>query len=43
MAELSGEELADRSGVTAQQLRRLVELGIITPTPQGRYPSRPHS
>lgn len=34
---MSGEELADRSGVTAQQLRRLVELGIITPTPQGRY------
>jgi adenylate cyclase len=37
MDELSGEELADRSGATAQQLRRLVELGIITPTPQGRY------
>jgi adenylate cyclase len=37
MDELSGEELADRSGVTAQQLRRLVELGIITPTPQGGY------
>jgi adenylate cyclase len=37
MDELSGEELADRSGVTAQQLRRLVELGIISPTPQGRY------
>jgi DNA-binding transcriptional MerR regulator len=37
MDELSSEELADRSGVTAQQLRRLVELGIITPTPQGRY------
>jgi DNA-binding transcriptional MerR regulator len=37
MDELSGEELADRSGVTAQQLRRLVDLGIITPTPQGRY------
>jgi DNA-binding transcriptional MerR regulator len=25
--------------VTAQQLRRLVELGIITPTPQGHYRS----
>jgi adenylate cyclase len=37
MHELSAEELADRSGVTAQQLRRLVELGIISPTPQGRY------
>ena len=37
MDELSGEELAVRSGVTAQQLRRLVELGIITPTPQGRF------
>jgi adenylate cyclase len=34
MDELSGEELADRSGVTPDQLRRLVELGIITPTPQ---------
>jgi adenylate cyclase len=37
MDELSAEELADRSGVTAQQLRRLVELGIIAPTPQGGY------
>jgi adenylate cyclase len=37
MDELSGEELADRSGVTAEQLRRLVELGIITPTPKGRF------
>ena len=37
MDELSGEELADRSGVTAEQLRRLVELGVITPTPQGLY------
>jgi adenylate cyclase len=37
MDELSGEELADHSGVTAEQLRRLVELGIITPTPQGRF------
>jgi adenylate cyclase len=37
MDELSSEELADRSGVTAEQLRRLVELGIITPTPQGRF------
>ncbi len=39
MDELSGEELADRSGMTAQRLRRLVELGIIAPTPQGRYRS----
>jgi DNA-binding transcriptional MerR regulator len=37
MDELSGAELADRSGVAAEQLRRLVELGIITPTPQGRF------
>jgi adenylate cyclase len=37
MEELSAEELVDRSGATAQQLRRLVGLGIITPTPQGRY------
>jgi MerR HTH family regulatory protein len=37
MDDLSGEELADRSGVTAEQLRRLMELGIITPTPQGRF------
>jgi adenylate cyclase len=37
MGELSSEELAERSGVTAEQLRRLVELGIITPTPQGRF------
>jgi adenylate cyclase len=39
MDELSGEELADRSGVTAEQLRRLVELGIITPTPQDAFRS----
>jgi adenylate cyclase len=37
MDELSAEELADRSGVTAQQLGRLVDLRIITPTPEGRY------
>jgi adenylate cyclase len=37
MEELSVEELVDRSGVTAEQLRRLGELGIITPTSQGRY------
>jgi adenylate cyclase len=37
MDELSTEELADGSGVTAEQLRRLVELGIITPTPPGRF------
>ncbi len=37
MDELSAGELADRSGVTAHQLRRLVELGILAPTPQGGY------
>jgi adenylate cyclase len=37
MDELSSDELTDRSGVTAEQLRRLVELGIITPTPRGRF------
>ena len=37
MDELSGEELAARSGVTAEQLRRLAELGIITPTPQDAF------
>ena len=37
MDELSGEELAVRSGVTAERLERLVELGIITPTPRGRF------
>jgi adenylate cyclase len=34
---LSAEELAARSGVTAEQLRRLVELGIMAPMPQGRF------
>ena len=37
MEELSAEELAGRSGVTAEQLGRLVELGILTPTSEGRY------
>jgi DNA-binding transcriptional MerR regulator len=37
MDELSGEELAVRSGVTAERLERLVELGIITPTLRGRF------
>ena len=37
MDELSAGELADRSGVTARQLARLVELGIVTPIRQGRY------
>jgi len=37
MDELSAEELADRSGVTAQRLRCLVELGVITPTVEDRY------
>jgi hypothetical protein len=35
MDELSAEELADRSGVTTERLGRLVELGIISPTPAG--------
>ena len=39
MRELSAEELIRRSGVTAERLRRLVELGIIAPTPEGRYRS----
>jgi adenylate cyclase len=37
MHELAAEELVDRSGATAEQLRRLVELGIITPTSEGGY------
>jgi adenylate cyclase len=37
MHELSSDELVARSGATAQQLRRLVDLGIITPTPDGRF------
>jgi adenylate cyclase len=37
MEELSAQELADRSGVTTEQLRRLVELGIITSTSEGRF------
>jgi adenylate cyclase len=37
MDELSGEELAVRSGVTADQLQRLVALGILTPRPHGRF------
>jgi class 3 adenylate cyclase len=37
MDELSAEELADRSGVTVEQVGRLVELGIIGPTPAGQY------
>src|SRR5215211_4670285 len=37
MRELSAEELIQRSGVSPERLRHLVELGIITPTPQGRY------
>jgi hypothetical protein len=45
MHELSGEELVDRSGATAQQLRRLVDLGIITPTRRAatalRHPAHP--
>jgi adenylate cyclase len=39
MQELSAEELARRSGVTAERLRRLDELGMITPTAEGRYRS----
>ena len=37
MEELSVEELVDGSGATAEQLRRLATVGIITPTPEGRY------
>ena len=37
MDDLSAEELAGRSGATAEQLGRLVELGILTPTSEGRY------
>jgi class 3 adenylate cyclase/DNA-binding transcriptional MerR regulator len=37
MQELSATELARRSGVTAERLRHLVELGLVTPTPEGRY------
>jgi DNA-binding transcriptional MerR regulator len=37
MVELSGEELTVRSRVTAQRLRRLVELGNIAPTLRGRF------
>jgi DNA-binding transcriptional MerR regulator len=37
MHELSADELAGHSGATVQQLRRLVDLGILTPTPHGRY------
>jgi hypothetical protein len=40
MRELSPEELVHRWGASAERVRRLVELGIITPTPQGRYRSR---
>jgi class 3 adenylate cyclase/DNA-binding transcriptional MerR regulator len=39
MQELSATELAGRSGATAERLRRLVELGIITPTAEGGYHS----
>jgi class 3 adenylate cyclase/DNA-binding transcriptional MerR regulator len=39
MPELSAEELVHRSGASAERLRHLVELGIITPTPQGGYRS----
>jgi class 3 adenylate cyclase/DNA-binding transcriptional MerR regulator len=39
MPELSAEELVRRSGASAERLRHLVELGIITPTPQGGYRS----
>ena len=37
MQERSATELARRSGVTAERLRRLVELGLVTPTPEGRH------
>jgi len=37
MQELSASELVRRSGVPAERLRHLVELGVITPTPEGGY------
>ena len=37
--ELSEQELAERSGTTVQQLRHLVELGIISPTDRAHQPS----
>ena len=37
MRELSATELVRRAGVTAERLRHLVELGLVTPTPEGRY------
>ena len=43
MEELSAQELADRSGVTTEQLRRLVELGIITSTSEGAFGTRTSS
>jgi DNA-binding transcriptional MerR regulator len=39
MRELAAEELIQRSGASAERLRHLVELGIISPTPQGCYRS----
>jgi class 3 adenylate cyclase/DNA-binding transcriptional MerR regulator len=37
MQELSATELARRSGITAERLNHLVGLGLVTPTPEGRY------
>jgi len=37
MRELSATELVRRAGVTAERLRHLVELGLVIPTPEGRY------
>ena len=39
MRELSAEELIERSGASAERLRRLVELGIVGPTAAGCYRS----
>ena len=37
MQELSATELVRRSGTTAERLRHLIELGLITPTAAGGY------
>ena len=37
--DLSEQELAERSGTTVQQLRHLVEPGIISPTDRAYQPS----
>src|SRR5918992_6341900 len=37
MTEFSMPELAERSGVNAQRLRQLVDLGILSPDAAGRF------